>query len=87
MAAHPMTDDQLDVVVAKIQVLTLEPGDTIVLTCPMPLRREKADQLKGQLAEILGLGITNILVLDSGMDVKVLRDGEGRTRMRNWSDL
>jgi hypothetical protein len=62
--------DKIDFIEA-MSVLTMEPGDTLVLKADRQLTGEMVSWIRGHIAETLP-GVP-VLVLDGGFDIGVLR--------------
>lgn len=56
---------------AKVRVLNLQPGDTIVLRHPKHLSDLATDRLKQQMEELFPEN--KVIILEEGMDIKVTR--------------
>lgn len=60
------------IAVEAVKILRLEPGDTIVLRVPFPMRGESLRNLSAIWAkQFVG---HKTVVLDSGMDVEIVRE-------------
>jgi len=62
--------DRIDLIQA-MQVLTLEPGDVLILRTSVVLQPHQRDAVREHIAQIVG--DVPIMVLDSGLDLGVLR--------------
>lgn len=66
-----MTESQIE----SIKVARLEPGDVLVLKCKEYLRREVAEGYIAAMKSLVPQGV-DVLLLDGGTDVEVLRKAE-----------
>lgn len=61
----------------KAQVLSVEPGDTVVLSSPNPISPERASQIKEQAERRLVPKGVRVVVMDSGLHVDSVIREEG----------
>jgi hypothetical protein len=62
--------DRADFIEA-MQVLTLEPGDTLVIKTKLVLQRSHHEAVQQYIKELVG--DVPVLILDNGMDIGILR--------------
>ena len=62
-----------------VSILDVKPGDSLAITTSMRLSEQAVVHLRAQCEELRErLGLRVVLVLQAGMDVKVIRGGGGK---------
>jgi DNA-binding Xre family transcriptional regulator len=69
----------LDGAVQTIQVLSIKPGDVLVLNSPCTLSEAAYDRIKATYeSELADMGCAKVVLLEGGMEMSVLRQGKAK---------
>lgn len=66
------TDEEIEIVLRHLQILRVEPGDTLVLRHPNRVSQRVAEQIRGDCKRIFG-DKHRIVLLEDGMEMGVVR--------------
>lgn len=84
MAEKPVPDELAALGLEEVRVVRLEPGDVIVLRVPNRLTDEEYGEIRDQAATFFG--DHKVAVLEGGMALDVLREGDGSGRVElEWT--
>ena len=70
----------VDIGDVRVSAVRLGPRDTVVVTCTRQVSAECRAAIKHEVGKLLG-GCNSVIVLDGGMTIDVLKQGELRGRV------
>ena len=69
-------EELLKEALARVAVLRIEPGDSLVLRVESNIDDESAEWMRRRMADATGLDVKKCIVLGPGADLEILREAE-----------